>query len=78
MRKSEMLIACLMMLAPAVTLAQQTSRPQGTPPPVTEKAQKERSLHARMGQCHTKARANKLKPGTDEFRKSVSACLNGG
>lgn len=79
MRKSEILIASLVVaLAPTVTLAQQTGRPQGTPPAVTENQKIERTLHSRMGQCHSKARADKLQPGTDAFRRAVTACLNGG
>lgn len=78
MHQYKIVIACLIVLAPAVALAQQPSGPKGAPKPITEKAQKEAALHSRMGQCHTKAKADKLQPGSDAFRKAIAACLHGG
>jgi hypothetical protein len=75
MNQRIVLIFCMTLMAPAFALAQGSSK--GTPMPVTEKGQKERAVHLRMAQCHTKARGDNLKPGTDEFKRSVAACLKG-
>jgi hypothetical protein len=77
MSKRVMLTFCMALMAPVLASAQGTSRSQGTPMPVTEKGQKERAVHMRMAQCHAKAKADNLTPGTDEFKRSVTACLKG-
>jgi len=76
MNKPIAALCCLMLAAPPLALAQDKGTVQKAAP-MTKKelAEKEKAMHARMGQCSDRAQSNKLKAGTNEHRRFISDCL---